>query len=96
MSSRGGARRWIEVGPLTIQSSEIAKLALIVFGADVLSRKIGRLDDWRHIAVPFFVATGFTCMLVLLEPDFGTTMIIGIAALAVAYLAGSDLRALSR
>jgi cell division protein FtsW len=90
----GGARRWIPVGPFTVQPSEIAKMAMIVFGADVLSRKMGMLDDWRHIAVPFFVAAGFTALLVLMEPDFGTAVIIGAASLALAYLAGSDLRAL--
>jgi len=91
---RGGATRWIEVGSFSIQPSEIAKIALILFGADVLSRKIGKLDDWRHIAVPFFVAAAITCGLVMLQPDFGTTVITGAAALSVAYLAGSSLRAL--
>jgi cell division protein FtsW len=91
----GGASRWIALGSFSIQPSEFAKLAMILFGADVLSRKIGLLDDWRHIAIPFFVATGITCMFVLVQPDFGTAMIIAIAALAIAYLAGSDVRALA-
>jgi cell division protein FtsW len=93
-SLRSGARRWIELGPITVQASEIAKLALIIFGADVLARKMGKLDDWRHIAVPFFVATGVTCFLILLEPDFGTMLITGLAALAMAFLAGANLRVL--
>lgn len=91
----GGASRWIAFGSFSIQPSEFAKLAIILFGADVLSRKMGRLDDWRHIAIPFFVATGITCMLVLIQPDFGTAMIIAISALALAYLAGSDVKALA-
>jgi cell division protein FtsW len=91
---RGGARRWIEVGPVTLQPSEIAKIGLVLFGADVLSRKVGKLDDWRHIAIPFFLASGITCMLILLEPDFGTMLITAVVTLAIAYLAGSDLRAL--
>jgi len=91
----GGASRWIGIGSLSIQPSEFAKLALILFGADVLSRKMGMLHDWRHIAIPFFVATGITCLLVLAQPDFGTAMIIGIAAMSIAYLAGSDVKALA-
>ncbi|MEX2537260.1 MAG: putative lipid II flippase FtsW [Actinomycetota bacterium] len=91
---RGGATRWIQIGSFSIQPSEIAKLALILFGADVLSRKMGKLDDWRHIAVPFFAAAGVTCFLVMLQPDFGTTVITAAAALSVAYLAGASLRAL--
>ena len=93
-STAGGARRWITFGPISIQSSEIAKLALIMFGADVLARKLGRLNDWRHIAVPFFAAAGLTSMLILLEPDFGTMLIIAASSLCLAYLAGADLRAL--
>jgi cell division protein FtsW len=88
----GGARRWLRFGSFQIQVSEIAKLALIVFGADVLSRKIGKLNDWRHLVVPYLGAVGLTCLLVLLQPDFGTTVIIGVAALSVAYLAGADLK----
>src|SRR5688572_18528113 len=88
-SMAGGARRWITYGPISIQPSEIAKLAVILFGADVLARKLGRLDDWRHIAVPFFAAAGVTCFLILLQPDFGTMLIIAISALCLAYLAGS-------
>jgi cell division protein FtsW len=93
-SMAGGARRWITYGPISIQASEIAKLALMLFGADVLARKLGRLDDWRHIAVPFFAAAGVTSFLILLQPDFGTMLIIAISSMCMAYLAGSDLRAL--
>ncbi len=88
----GGAVRWLEFGSFQIQASEIAKVALIVFGADVLSRKMGKLNDWRHLLVPYLGSVGVTCLLVLLQPDFGTTVIIGVAALSVAYLAGADLR----
>lgn len=88
----GGARRWLRFGSFQIQASEIAKVALIVFGADVLSRKIGKLNDWRHLVIPYLGAVAFTCLLVLLQPDFGTAVIIGVAALSVSYLAGADLR----
>ena len=88
----GGAVRWLEFGSFQIQASEIAKVAVIVFGADVLSRKMGKLNDWRHLLVPYLGSVGVTCLLVLLQPDFGTTVIIGVAALSVAYLAGADLR----
>ena len=92
----GGARRWIGVGSFSLQPSEAAKLVVILFGADVLSRKIGKLDDWRHILLPFLAAAGFTCVLIVLEPDFGTMMITAAVALAMAFLAGSDLRALGK
>ena len=90
----GGARRWITLGIIQLQPSEIAKIALVVFGADVLSRKIDKLDDWRHLVVPYLGAVGITCLLVLVQPDFGTAVIIAAAALAVSYLAGANLRVL--
>jgi cell division protein FtsW len=90
----GGAARWLPIGPFPLQPSEIAKLVLVLFGADVLSRKIGKLDDWRHLIIPFFVVIGVTCVLVLTQPDFGTVVIIAATSLIVAYVAGADLRQL--
>lgn len=90
----GGARRWLKVAGFQFQASEVAKLILIVFGADVLSRKLDKLDDWRHLVVPFLGATAVTCLFVLMQPDFGTAMIIALVALGMTYLAGADLRVL--
>ena len=90
----GGAARWLPLGPFTLQPSEIAKLVLILFGADVYSRKIGLLHDWRHLVIPFFVVVGATCVLVLTQPDFGTVVIIAMTSLVVAYVAGANLKQL--
>jgi cell division protein FtsW len=90
----GGAARWLPLGPFTLQPSEIAKLVLLLFGADVFSRKIGLLDDWRHLIIPFFVVVGVTCVLVLTQPDFGTVVIIAAASLIVAYVAGANVKQL--
>ena len=91
----GGASRWLPIGSYTLQPSEIAKLVLVLFGADVLSRKIGKLDDWRHVVIPFLVVVGVTCVLVLTQPDFGTVLIIATTALIVAYVAGANLKQLA-
>ena len=76
-------------GPLSLQPSETAKLVLLVFGADVLSRKLPLLDDWRHVMVPHLAVVGVTCVLVLTQPDFGTTVIIAGSAMLMAFLAGA-------
>lgn len=88
----GGASRWLDLGPVSFQPSEIAKLSLIIFGADVLARKIGKLDDWPALIKPFFAVVGLTCLLILMQPDFGTMLIIASTALMLAYLAGAELR----
>lgn len=91
----GGASRWLAIGPLSLQPSEVAKLAIIVFGADVLTRKQGRLDDLKHLVVPYLGVVGVTALLILMQPDFGTTVIVAAIALMMAFVAGADLRHLS-
>jgi cell division protein FtsW len=91
----GGATRWISIGPLSLQPSEAAKLVLIVFGADVLARKLGKLDDWRHVVIPYLGSVGLTALLVLMQPDFGTMTVIVVSALLIAFLAGTPLRFLA-
>lgn len=85
-----GAQRWIQVGPLSLQPSEGAKLILLVFGADVLSRKEKLLSDWRHVMLPHLAAVGVTCMLVLMQPDFGTMVIVATSGMLLAFIAGAE------
>ena len=67
--------RWIAIGPITFQPSELAKLALAVWGADLLARKekLGMLADWRHMLVPLMPGAGVLAMLVMAGDDLGTT-----------------------
>ena len=65
--SQNGASRWISLGGQQVQPSEIAKLALAVWGADLLARKekLGQLADWRHMLVPLMPGAGVLCLLVM-------------------------------
>ena len=65
--TQNGASRWIELGGQQIQPSEIAKLALAVWGADLLARKekLGQLADWRHMLVPLMPGTGVLFLMAL-------------------------------
>src|SRR4051794_28948615 len=82
-----GATRWIGGGSLQIQPSELAKVALILYGADLLSRKPKRARSLEGI-MPFLLVTGASCLLIMLEPDMGTTMVILFAVAATLVAAG--------
>src|SRR6266545_5165391 len=88
----GGSTRWITVGPVTIQPSEIAKLAMVVFTATILTRKWKRLDDALHVALPLLPAVAVVCGLIMLQPDLGTTVIVASTVFVVTFVAGVRLR----
>ena len=82
-----GAARWLGTSSLQIQPSEIAKLAFVVFAADVLDRR-SRNGDWKYQAAPVLAVLGVLVMLVMAQPDMGTTMVIVCIALAMLFAAG--------
>ena len=95
--SQNGATRWIALGPLQFQPSELAKLALAVWGADLLARKekMGMLVDWRHMLVPLMPGTGLLALLVMAGDDVGTTFVLLIVFLALLWFAGAPGRVFS-
>ncbi len=91
--SVGGARRWIAVGPLRFQPSELAKLALVLFAADRLARSIEEGKDWRGAVKPVLVAWALCAALIMAEPDFGSTALITVMLFTLFYVAGMPLKA---
>lgn len=86
-----GSRRWIDIGPLVVQPSEGVKLALLLWIADVLERKRpndGSLQRTEHLLVPALPAFFAVALLVLLQPDLGTTIIVGLVVAAVLWVEG--------
>lgn len=83
-----GATRWIGGGSLQIQPSELAKVALILYGADLLARKPKRARSLEGI-MPFLLVTAASCLLIMLEPDMGTTMVIVFAVAATLIASGA-------
>jgi cell division protein FtsW len=87
-----GARRWIALGPIQIQPSEMAKVALVLAGADLLARKYKRLEDTRHLLIPLVPVALLFAMLVIAEPDMGTSTVLVVILLALLAVAGAPRR----
>ena len=86
-----GAKRWIYVGPISIQPSEIAKLALVIYLASWLSGKGTRIRSFSYGMVQFAVVMGLLIGLVMLEPDLGTSVLLATVGLAMFFVAGANL-----
>lgn len=88
----GGAQRWIPVAGITFQPSEIAKLAVIICLAHLMERKTKSLGEFGHFMVPVAAVVGPVAILVLRQPDLGTTIVIAAAAIAVVMASEAPLR----
>jgi cell division protein FtsW len=64
----GGAARWLQIGPVQFQPSELAKLAFVLWGADLLARKekLGQLEDWRQLLIPLLPGVAIMALLVII------------------------------
>ncbi len=89
---RGGAQRWIEVGPVTIQASEFAKFGVIATLAMILTRKESYLTTFGHVFWPVATTLGLVGGLLMLQPDFGTTVLISAAAFVVLAASNAKIR----
>jgi cell division protein FtsW len=87
-----GTRRWFAVGGLGVQPSELAKLALVLFTAALLERRMHRINDLRYSLAPVGVVAGIIVLLVLVEPDFGTAVSMLLVIALMVFSAGLDWR----
>ena len=90
-----GARRWLGYGQLRLQPSEVAKLALLVFSADVLTRREAVLHDWKRSVRPIVLVLGGVALLMMAEPDLASLMVIGVTVIATLVVGGVRARHLS-
>ncbi|MDX9701887.1 MAG: putative lipid II flippase FtsW [Candidatus Auribacterota bacterium] len=84
----GGATRWLVMGPVRFQPSEFAKLAIIIYAADVLSRKQDEIKDFFKSLLFPSLLIGCMLLLILEQPDFGTTVLMGIIVMLLYFIAG--------
>ncbi|HET6627290.1 MAG TPA: putative lipid II flippase FtsW [Nocardioidaceae bacterium] len=87
-----GNRNWLALGPLTLQPSEIAKLAVILWCADLYARKEKMLDDWKHALIPMVPVTGFVTFLVVKQGDLGTALVLFAIILGMLWVVGAPAR----
>ena len=88
----GHARRWIRVPFLTVQASEIMKIALIFYLSYSLCKKTKNIHDYRYGVLPILAVVGVSALLILIEPDFGTAATIGIWSFFILFIAGMRIK----
>ena len=88
---RNGASRWIPLGPLTFQPVEIAKLALVTYLAYSLGRKADQVKTFTVGFVPHLVVCGMMMVLLLKQPDLGSSIVLGCTTLGMLFMAGTRI-----
>src|SRR3989344_2194002 len=89
-----GAIRWLSIGGIVFQPSEILKLSLVIYLAAWFSGhgRNERTNHWLYGAAPFFIVLGFVGLLLALQPDIGTLIVVGCIALGMYFVAGANLK----
>ena len=85
---RNGSRSWFGIGGFGIQPSEFAKLGLIIFTAKYLAHNQKNMGDVKKGALPIFLVIGVFFLLIMLEPDFGTAMVMALTLIALIFISG--------
>jgi cell division protein FtsW len=93
-TSANGAQRWIGSGFIQVQPSELAKFALVLYGAYLLAEKPKRSRSIEGM-MPYLLLTGFACLLIVLEPDLGSAIVAIFAVSATLIAGGARIRDLA-
>jgi len=84
-----GARRWFHLGMFSFQPSELTKLAMLIYVSDFLSRKQKHIRDFFQGFVPVILVLGAVCLLILKQPDLGTSVFTAVITLLLMFIAGA-------
>jgi len=87
-----GARRWIALGPLSFQPSELAKFTVLLYAADYMVRKMDVKERFFRAVLPMGTAVAIVGVLLLAEPDMGAFMVIAVIAMGILFLGGVNAR----
>ncbi len=86
--SAGGSSRWIGFGMFQLQPSEVMKLALAVFAADLLTRRADSASRPKMVIVPVLAVLGISGVLILKQPDMGTALVLSCIAFGILFMGG--------
>jgi cell division protein FtsW len=87
-----GARRWLVLGPMSFQPSELAKFAVLLYAANYMVRKMDVKERFFRAVLPMAVAVAVVGLLLLAEPDMGAFMVIAVIAMGILFLGGVNAR----
>ena len=87
-----GARRWISLGPLSFQPSELAKFSVLLYAANYMVRKMEVKESFLRAVAPMGIAVALVGVLLLAEPDMGAFMVIAVIAMGILFLGGVNVR----
>ncbi len=92
----GGSSRWIGVGQIRLQPSELMKLAICVFGADLLTRRSALLARSRSVVLPLLSWLALACALLIAQPDMGTAIVVTCITFSLLFASGVPLRPIAK
>lgn len=87
-----GATRWLSLGGFSFQPSEILKLSLIIYLAAWFGNRDERIKNWSYGTAPFLIVLSFVGILLLLQPDIGTLIVVTVISAAIYFFAGSPIK----
>jgi cell division protein FtsW len=87
-----GASRWIDLGPISFQPSEVVKISVIIYLASWLKGKGSRIEDFKQGLIPFLIILGGIALLIISQPDIGTLGVIVMISLIMFYVAGAPIK----
>jgi cell division protein FtsW len=93
--SNYGATRWLKIGFLTIQPSEFAKMAMVIYMAEFIARKKTDIEKLSSAIIAPCIILGIICIPILLEKDLGTAVLIAAVCLTMLFCAGAKIKAIS-
>jgi cell division protein FtsW len=89
-----GATRWLGAGPIQFQPSELLKLSLILFAAQLLAARPSATQSFGGLSKPLLIVVGLACVMLMKQPDMGTTMVVCFTLGTLLFVAGTPMRLL--